>query len=97
MYGEFRRDKFAGDLYAQWQSSLRAVTRSPEKADGELVSVDVSNAFALLLAVKDEAELELLRRAAAINSKFYNSFLKEHIIKIIDEDKVFISLFTFNH
>ena len=91
VFGEFKRDKFAGDLYAQWQSALHAATRSPENGDGELESVDVSNAFAYLLAVKDDAELELLRRAAAINSKFYNSFLKEHIIKIIDEDKVFSS------
>ena len=80
-YGEFPRDKFSGDLFTQWLAVLRASASA-------LQSVDVSSGVALVLASKDATELDLMRRAASVTSKLYNAFLKEQIIKIIDDDRV---------
>ena len=47
-----------------------------------------------ILAVKDEAELNNIKKAAELTNKIFSKFLKDQLINIIDGEKVkFIHFF----
>lgn len=50
----------------------------------------MNGALASVLAVKDEQEIGLIRKATQATMDLYNKYLKEQIIEIIDENKVCI-------
>lgn len=76
--GTFQKDKFPGEFMDSWWSAISA--ESIEK-------VDVSSAVANLMAIKDENEIALMKKAAQVTSEVFSKKLKEDIISIVDEDK----------
>lgn len=50
--------------------------------------VDISAVVAYTIAVKEDGELALMRKAAAITSEVFNKFLKERVMEIVDADEV---------
>ncbi|XP_071785317.1 FACT complex subunit SPT16-like [Asterias amurensis] len=76
--GTFLKDKFPGDFMNGWREAVGA-------ADAE--QVDISSAVAQLMAVKEEKELSLMKRAAQITCDVFNKKVKEDIMEIVDADK----------
>ena len=52
------------------------------------LKVDISSAIAQLMAVKEEKEITLMKRAAQITCDVFNKKVKEDIMEIVDADKV---------
>ena len=52
------------------------------------LQVDVSASIGYLLAVKDDEELGLIRKACEITGKLYSKHLKDQIINIVDSERV---------
>ncbi|XP_074390053.1 FACT complex subunit SPT16 isoform X10 [Zonotrichia albicollis] len=71
-------DKFPGEFMRSWNEALSK--ESFEK-------VDVSAAVALAMAAKEEQELALMRKAAAITSELFTKFFKERVMEIVDADE----------
>ncbi|KAK6186586.1 hypothetical protein SNE40_008599 [Patella caerulea] len=77
-YGEFAKDKFPGEFLDSWRAALK---------DAELDKVDVSVAFAYIMASKEEAEQKTIQRACQVTCDVFNKYLKEQIMEIIDAEK----------
>ena len=54
------------------------------------LQIDISSSIGLLLAVKDNDELTLIRKACEITGKLYSKHLKDQIINIVDSERVII-------
>ena len=50
--------------------------------------MDISSSLASLMSVKDESEVNMMKRAASITLEIYSKVFKENIKDIIDADKV---------
>lgn len=50
--------------------------------------VDISAVVAYTIAVKEDGELALMRKAAAVTSDVYSKFFKERVMEIVDADEV---------
>lgn len=50
--------------------------------------VDISAVVAYTMAVKEDGELGLMKKAAAITSEVYSKFFKERVMEIVDADEV---------
>ncbi len=53
-----------------------------------LFQVDISASIGYLLAIKDDEELGLIRKACEITGKLYSKHLKDQIINIVDSERV---------
>jgi len=53
-----------------------------------LKQVDVSSSVALAMASKDDAELGMMKRAAAITLEIYSKVFKENLKDVINADRV---------
>ncbi|CAF0939912.1 unnamed protein product [Rotaria sordida] len=76
--GVFSKDKMEGPFCEQWQNCLN---------QHSLTTVDISNSIGYLLAVKDNDELSLIRKACEITGKLYSKHLKDQIINIVDSER----------
>ncbi|XP_061108875.1 FACT complex subunit SPT16-like isoform X1 [Conger conger] len=76
--GVFIKDKFPGEYMKSWNDMLAA--------EG-LEKVDVSAAVAYTMAVKEEGELTLMRKAAGVTSEVFSKFFKERVMEIVDADE----------
>lgn len=76
--GVFTKDKFPGDFMKSWNDSLNR--EGFEK-------VDISAVVAYTIAVKEEGELALMKKAASITSDLFNKFFKERVMEIVDADE----------
>lgn len=52
------------------------------------MQVDISAVVAYTMAVKEDGELGLMKKAAAITSEVYSKFFKERVMEIVDADEV---------
>lgn len=52
------------------------------------LQVDISAVVAYTMAVKEDGELALMKKAAAITSEVYSKFFKERVMEIVDADEV---------
>ncbi|XP_029944289.1 FACT complex subunit SPT16 [Salarias fasciatus] len=77
--GVFSKDKFPGEYMKSWNDTLTA--------EG-LEKVDISAVVAYTMAVKEDGELSLMKKAAAITSEVYSKFFKERVMEIVDADEV---------
>ncbi|XP_061109430.1 FACT complex subunit SPT16 [Conger conger] len=78
--GVFVKDKFPGEYMKSWNDTLTA--------EG-LERVDISAVVAYTMAVKEDGELALMRKAAGITSEVFTKFFKERVMEIVDaEEKV---------
>uniref|UniRef100_A0A8C4QTG7 FACT complex subunit n=1 Tax=Eptatretus burgeri TaxID=7764 RepID=A0A8C4QTG7_EPTBU len=76
--GVFIKDKFPGEFMTGWREEL--------EKEG-LQKVDISAAVAYTIAVKEESETTLMKRASAITSELFNKFYKERVMEIVDADE----------
>uniref|UniRef100_V9KC68 FACT complex subunit n=1 Tax=Callorhinchus milii TaxID=7868 RepID=V9KC68_CALMI len=76
--GVFSKDKFPGDFIRSWNDCV-------SKEDFQ--KVDMTATVAYTLAVKEDAELNLMRKAALITSEVFNKFFKERVMEIVDADE----------
>ncbi|CAF1415059.1 unnamed protein product [Didymodactylos carnosus] len=76
--GVFSKDKMEGPFCEQWQTQLN---------EQDFTSVDISTSVGYLLAVKDDSELTLVKKACEITGKLYSKYLKDQIINIVDTEK----------
>uniref|UniRef100_A0A8D3DEU5 FACT complex subunit n=1 Tax=Scophthalmus maximus TaxID=52904 RepID=A0A8D3DEU5_SCOMX len=76
--GIFSKDKFPGDYMKSWSDTITA--------EG-LEKVDISAVVAYTMAVKEDGELGLMKKAAAITSEVYSKFFKERVMEIVDADE----------
>lgn len=53
-----------------------------------VAQVDISAVVAYTMAVKEDGELNLMKKAAAITSEVYSKFFKERVMEIVDADEV---------
>ncbi|KAG7264837.1 LOW QUALITY PROTEIN: hypothetical protein CRUP_004380, partial [Coryphaenoides rupestris] len=77
--GVFSKDKFPGEYMKSWNDTITA--------EG-LEKVDISAVVAYTMAVKEDGELALMKKAAAITSEVYSKFFKERVMEIVDADEV---------
>lgn len=52
------------------------------------LQVDISAVVAYTMAVKEDGELGLMKKAATITSEVYSKFFKERVMEIVDADEV---------
>ncbi|XP_051865745.1 FACT complex subunit SPT16 [Pristis pectinata] len=76
--GVFSKDKFPGEFMKSWNDSLNK--------EG-LEKVDMSASVAYTLAVKEDMELNAMKKAASITSEVFNKFFKERVMEIVDADE----------
>ncbi|XP_053324462.1 FACT complex subunit SPT16 [Spea bombifrons] len=76
--GVFSKDKFPGDFMKSWYD---CVTKEG------LEKVDISAAVAYTIAVKEDGELNLMKKAATITSDVFTKFFKERVMEIVDADE----------
>ncbi|CAG2163756.1 unnamed protein product [Oppiella nova] len=76
--GEFTKDKFSGEFVDEWKKVLNSQNYE---------TLDISSALAYIMAPKDDHEIALLTKAAALSSDIYAKYLREEITEIIDSDK----------
>uniref|UniRef100_A0A8C5BC07 FACT complex subunit n=1 Tax=Gadus morhua TaxID=8049 RepID=A0A8C5BC07_GADMO len=76
--GVFSKDKFPGEYMKSWNDTITA--------EG-LGMVDVSAVVAYTMAVKEDGELALMKKAATITSEVYSKFFKERVMEIVDADE----------
>lgn len=53
-----------------------------------LPQVDISAVVAYTMAVKEDGELSLMKKAASITSDVFTKFFKERVMEIVDADEV---------
>uniref|UniRef100_A0A667WM44 FACT complex subunit n=1 Tax=Myripristis murdjan TaxID=586833 RepID=A0A667WM44_9TELE len=76
--GVFSKDKFPGEYMKSWNDTITA--------EG-LEKVDISAVVAYTMAVKEDGELALMKKAAAVTSEVYSKFFKERVMEIVDADE----------
>uniref|UniRef100_A0A8B9VF00 FACT complex subunit n=1 Tax=Anas zonorhyncha TaxID=75864 RepID=A0A8B9VF00_9AVES len=76
--GVFSKDKFPGDFMRSWNDCL---------AKEGFEKVDISAVVAYTMAAKEDGELQLMRKAAAITSEVFSKFFKERVMEIVDADE----------
>ncbi|KAH8857856.1 FACT complex subunit SPT16 [Schistosoma japonicum] len=76
--GHLAKDKFVSELTESFVLSMQ---------EENFQLVDISNSISEILAVKDEAELALLKKASDITCNLFSKHLKEQIMDVIDSDR----------
>uniref|UniRef100_A0A8C3NFF9 FACT complex subunit n=1 Tax=Geospiza parvula TaxID=87175 RepID=A0A8C3NFF9_GEOPR len=79
--GVFAKDKFPGEFMKSWNDALSK--EGFEKVRG----AGPARPVALAMAAKEEQELALMRKAAAITSELFTKFFKERVMEIVDADE----------
>ncbi|XP_030831419.1 FACT complex subunit SPT16 [Strongylocentrotus purpuratus] len=76
--GTFQKDKFPGDFMEGWRTAL---------SNGGFQQVDISPDFARMMAVKEEKEINMIKKACQVTCDVFTKKLKEDIMEIVDADK----------
>lgn len=50
--------------------------------------MDISNAVASLLSIKEDSEISIVKKASDVTVGVYQKYLRDQIVDIIDSDKV---------
>lgn len=74
--------------YQSKLSRSRAFNTCPPLCVASCLQVDISAVVAYTMAVKEDGELGLMKKAAAITSEVYSKFFKERVMEIVDADEV---------
>lgn len=77
--GVFSKDDFPGDFCESWQKAL---------GDKKFENIDIGASIAYIMAPKEELELSTIKKACAVSVDIFGKYLKEHILEIIDAEKV---------
>ncbi|RWS01709.1 FACT complex subunit spt16-like protein [Dinothrombium tinctorium] len=76
--GEFSKEKFTNEFIEDWRKAI---------STKDFDHVDISSDIAYLLAVKEDPEIEIMKKAAQASVDVYAKYLREEITEIIDSDK----------
>lgn len=76
--GVFPKEKFEGDFFKDWNKTM-------DQAGFD--KIDASVIVSSILAVKDDIELNNVKKASEITNKIFSKYLKDQIINIIDGEK----------
>lgn len=76
-YGCFIKDKPNSEFSKSWDAAI---------SDKGLNKVDISLSFAFLFAVKDDQEIEIIKKAANASTNAWN-YLRRKIVEIVDTEK----------
>lgn len=77
--GVFHKDVFPGEFCESWQKAMAA-----HKFD----NLDIGASIAYIMAPKEESELITIKKACLASVDVFGKYLKEHVLEIIDGDKV---------
>lgn len=81
--GVFAKDSFPGEFCESWKTALK---------DQPFDKVDVGASIAFVMAPKEESEILTIKKACIVSVDVFSKYLKDHIMEVIDADKVKISL-----
>ena len=73
----------------KFPSSFMDSWRSHWSKQKQFETVDMTSPLTILMAPKEEGELSTMKKAAQVTSDVFSKYLKEQIMDIIDNDKVF--------
>jgi len=76
--GKFTKEKYSNEFIIDFRKQLNELN---------FQLVDVSAAFALIMAIKEENEIELIKKASNVTVEIFNKFVKDQIATIIDAEK----------
>ncbi|XP_031569470.1 FACT complex subunit SPT16-like [Actinia tenebrosa] len=76
--GLFTKDNFQGQFMDGWKAAF-------DKESFE--KIDVSNAIAYVMAVREDTELVNVKKASQVSSDIFGKFFKNQIMEIVDEEK----------
>ncbi|KAI6182216.1 FACT complex subunit [Aphelenchoides bicaudatus] len=76
-YGCFTKEQSTTEFGKSWDAIIK---------EAGMIEVDVAQSFALLFAVKDEKEVNLMKKSAEATVTAWN-FLRKKIIEIVDKEK----------
>ncbi|KAI5717065.1 hypothetical protein M8J76_017015 [Diaphorina citri] len=76
--GVFAKENFKGTFIDAWKKVL---------GDEKFENVDVTSVFAYIMSVKEESELNVLKKASQVSVDLFNKYLKDQILDIVDADK----------
>ncbi|XP_063216502.1 FACT complex subunit spt16 isoform X2 [Bacillus rossius redtenbacheri] len=76
--GMFTKENYPGQFLDLW----RAVVKKEQ-----FETVDVSAAFAYIMAAKEDSEVLTIKKACLVSVDVFNKYLKDQIMEIIDSDK----------
>lgn len=77
--GVFSKDGFPGEFCESWQKAMTA---------HNFDNLDIGASIAYILAAKEESELMTIKKACLASVDVFGKYLKEHILEIIDAEKV---------
>uniref|UniRef100_A0A5S6QLI1 FACT complex subunit n=1 Tax=Trichuris muris TaxID=70415 RepID=A0A5S6QLI1_TRIMR len=77
--GTFAKERPSGEFADAWNEIF---------SKSKMNVVDVTVPFALLMAVKDQSEVALIKTACESTCTFFNKFLKPQLIGLVEEEKV---------
>lgn len=77
--GVFTKDNFPGEFCENWRAFLK---------DKHLTNVDISVPMGYIMCPKEDSELITIKKACLVTIDVFNKYLKDHIMEIIDADKV---------
>ncbi|CAG0919160.1 unnamed protein product [Notodromas monacha] len=76
--GTFVKDKARGEFIKAWATALE---------EAKISKTDISSDVGLLLAVKEDLELSIMRRSAQITVDVFTKFLRDTIMSVVDAEK----------
>ncbi|XP_026678301.1 FACT complex subunit spt16 [Diaphorina citri] len=76
--GVFAKENFKGTFIDAWKKVL---------GDEKFENVDMTSVFAYIMSVKEESELNVLKKASQVSVDLFNKYLKDQILDIVDADK----------
>lgn len=77
--GVFSKDGFPGEFCVSWQKAMES---------HKFETVDIGASIAYIMAAKEESELNTIKKACLVSVDVFGKYLKEHILEIIDAEKV---------
>ena len=76
--GEFAKDKYTNDFIVDFRKKLKELNYQ---------LIDVSSSFAYIMAVKEENEIEIIKKACTVTVEIFNKYVKDQLTNIIDSEK----------
>lgn len=77
--GVFPKDSFLGEFCEAWKNAFK---------NENFEKVDIGAAIAFIMAPKEESEVLTIKKACLVSIDVFSKYLKDHIMEIIDADKV---------
>ena len=77
--GVFIKDNFPGEFCESWRTTIK---------DKDFEQIDVSAAVGYVMCDKEDSEVMTIKKACLVTVDIFTKYLKDHIMEIIDADKV---------